>query len=412
MNVALTVGDFLTRAAQVHPDRVAVVDEPDTPGSLGRLTYAAAPPAGPGHGAGARRDGRRPRRAGGDRQPQRRPLPGRLLGVSGFGRMVVPINFRLNGRRGALHRRALRRIGAAGRPRARRGAGAACTAKHRIVLDGASRRRAVRRGARRRRARALGAGRGRHRHDQLHVGHDRAAQGRADHPPQLLAQRRRRSAGTSASPTATSYLHTLPMFHCNGWGMPYAVTGMGGRQVVLRKVDGEEILAAHRGRRRDAAVRRAGGRGRRSSTPPRRAASGARRSRGGTGCAWSWPARRRRRRPSSGSRTELGWEFIQIYGLTETSPLLTMNRAPPEWDGLDAAERARLLSRAGRARDRRADRGRRRGRGARPVEPRVRGLLGAARGDRQGDRRRLVPHRRRRPPRRRATSSSPTARRT
>lgn len=37
-------------------------------------------------------------------------------------------------------------------------------------------------------------------------------------------------------------LHTLPMFHCNGWGMPYAVTGMAGRHVVLRKVDGEEIL--------------------------------------------------------------------------------------------------------------------------------------------------------------------------
>ncbi len=26
--------------------------------------------------------------------------------------------------------------------------------------------------------------------------------------------------------------------------------------------------------------------------------------------------------------TELGWEFIQIYGLTETTPLLTMNRQP------------------------------------------------------------------------------------
>ena len=38
------------------------------------------------------------------------------------------------------------------------------------------------------------------------------------------------------------YLHTLPMFHCNGWGMPYAVTGMGVRHVVLRKVDGVEIL--------------------------------------------------------------------------------------------------------------------------------------------------------------------------
>jgi len=44
---------------------------------------------------------------------------------------------------------------------------------------------------------------------------------------------------------------------------------------------------------------------------------------------------------------ELGWEFIQIYGLTETSPLLTINRAPAEWDTLDAAERARRLSRAG-----------------------------------------------------------------
>jgi fatty-acyl-CoA synthase len=38
------------------------------------------------------------------------------------------------------------------------------------------------------------------------------------------------------------YLHTLPMFHCNGWGMPYATTGMGATQVVLRKVDGAEIL--------------------------------------------------------------------------------------------------------------------------------------------------------------------------
>src|SRR5947209_3076234 len=45
--------------------------------------------------------------------------------------------------------------------------------------------------------------------------------------------------------------------------------------------------------------------------------------------------------------TELGWEFIQIYGLTETAPLLTFNRAPAEWDGLDPAERSRQLSRAG-----------------------------------------------------------------
>jgi len=38
------------------------------------------------------------------------------------------------------------------------------------------------------------------------------------------------------------YLHTLPMFHCNGWGMTYAVTAMGGQHVALRKIDGVEIL--------------------------------------------------------------------------------------------------------------------------------------------------------------------------
>jgi acyl-CoA synthetase (AMP-forming)/AMP-acid ligase II len=45
--------------------------------------------------------------------------------------------------------------------------------------------------------------------------------------------------------------------------------------------------------------------------------------------------------------TELGWEFIQIYGLTETAPLLTMNRGRSEWDDLSPSDRARKLSRAG-----------------------------------------------------------------
>ena len=36
-------------------------------------------------------------------------------------------------------------------------------------------------------------------------------------------------------------LWTLPMFHCNGWGGVYALTGVGGTHVVLRAVDGAEI---------------------------------------------------------------------------------------------------------------------------------------------------------------------------
>jgi fatty-acyl-CoA synthase len=33
------------------------------------------------------------------------------------------------------------------------------------------------------------------------------------------------------------YLWTLPMFHCNGWCFPWAVTAVGGRHVCMRKVD-------------------------------------------------------------------------------------------------------------------------------------------------------------------------------
>ena len=45
--------------------------------------------------------------------------------------------------------------------------------------------------------------------------------------------------------------------------------------------------------------------------------------------------------------TELGWEFIQLYGLTETSPVLTINRRRVEWDDLSPADRATRLGRAG-----------------------------------------------------------------
>ncbi len=38
------------------------------------------------------------------------------------------------------------------------------------------------------------------------------------------------------------YLWTLPMFHCNGWCFPWAVTAAGGTHICLRKVDPEEIM--------------------------------------------------------------------------------------------------------------------------------------------------------------------------
>jgi acyl-CoA synthetase (AMP-forming)/AMP-acid ligase II len=142
------------------------------------------------------------------------------------------------------------------------------------------------------------------------------------------------------------YLHTLPTFHCNGWGLPYAVTAMGGTHVVIRKIDGEEIL---RRIDREGVTFLAG-------APAVVAAildAGAARARRGEDV----PGRDRVRMVVAGAPPpskaiervgeELGWEFVQIYGLTETSPLLTVNRAPLEYDGLDPAERARALSRVG-----------------------------------------------------------------
>lgn len=38
------------------------------------------------------------------------------------------------------------------------------------------------------------------------------------------------------------YLHTLPMFHANGWGGIWGITATGGTHVCLRKVDPERIL--------------------------------------------------------------------------------------------------------------------------------------------------------------------------
>jgi acyl-CoA synthetase (AMP-forming)/AMP-acid ligase II len=128
--------------------------------------------------------------------------------------------------------------------------------------------------------------------------------------------------------------------------MPYALAAMGVRQVIVRKIDGEEIL------RRVEAEGVTLFNGAPAVVNAVLDAAAARRQRGvaapGHGhvrivVAGAPPPSRTIERVE----TELGWEFIQIYGLTETSPLLTINRAPAEWQGLEPAERARRLSRAG-----------------------------------------------------------------
>ena len=119
---------------------------------------------------------------------------------------------------------------------------------------------------------------------------------------------------------------------------------MGGTHVIIRKIDGAEILrrveqhgvtlmcGAPAVVERDARRRRRRG----TARSPARAACGC-------AVAGAPPPTRTIER----IETELGWEFIQIYGLTETSPFLTMNRSRAEFDDLSPAERAAKLSRAG-----------------------------------------------------------------
>ena len=77
-------------------------------------------------------------------------------------------------------------------------------------------------------------------------------------------------------------------------------------------------------------VRRPGRGGRHPRVRPRRGPRPDARCPAGGRCASSWRVPRRLRGPSSASSPSSAWEFIQIYGLTETAPLLTVNRAPAD----------------------------------------------------------------------------------
>src|SRR3954470_4921704 len=100
MIVPFSVSDFIDRAVQVYGERIGVVDEPDQPApplgdAGGALTYARV-------GELARRQAARLDELGvavGDRVAIVSHNSARLLtsffGVSGFGRVLVPVNFRL-----------------------------------------------------------------------------------------------------------------------------------------------------------------------------------------------------------------------------------------------------------------------------------------------------------------------------
>ena len=331
--VPLTIADFLERAEAVHGDREAIVDEPSPPGGgLGRITYRQF--SWMARSLAAALDELKV--GDGERIAVVSPNSTRFLasffGVSAFGRVIVPVNFRLHPeeiRYVVEHSGATVLLVDPDLVEATR----SFDARHRFILGPST-------------------------DDQLFLRRNVSPRGRVTDENATLSINY--TSGTTARPKGVElthrgswlnavtfgwhtgitdrdvYLHTLPMFHCNGWGMPYALTSMGARQIVLRRVDGEEIL---RRIEREGVTLLCGA----PAVVTAILDAGERRRQQGE----DTPGRGRVRMVVAGAppptrtiermESELGWEFIQIYGLTETSPFLTMNRAPEEWDGLPAA---------------------------------------------------------------------------
>jgi len=344
MFVPFSIADFIERGAFVYGERVGVVDEPDQPAPPldgGRITYGEMRRLAARMAARLDELGIAP----GERVAVVSHNSARLLtaffGVAGYGRILVPINFRLSPDevRYIVEQSGSRVLWVDPEVDA---ALADVTAEHRFVLgddenllapapeDGGPEPRPWE-------------------HDENATATINYTSGTTARPKGVELTHRNiwTNAVTFALHAGLSdrdvYLHTLPMFHANGWGMPFATTGLGIQQIVLRKVDGAEILR----RVRDHGVTVM------CAAPAVAAAV--------LEAAQTWegeiPGRDKVRIIMAGAppptktvarvQEELGWEFIQIYGLTETSPLLTVNRTRTEWDDLDPVERAGLLTRAG-----------------------------------------------------------------
>ena len=140
---------------------------------------------------------------------------------------------------------------------------------------------------------------------------------------------------------ADRYLWTLPMFHANGWTFVWGVTAVGATHVCLRRVAPEPIfqqVAAERISMFCAAptvlISLA-------NAPEKIRGELPRCVRVLTGGAPPSATTIRR------LEGDLGWEIMHVYGLTETSPFLTMCEPRPEHAGLTIDERATIKSRQG-----------------------------------------------------------------
>lgn len=134
------------------------------------------------------------------------------------------------------------------------------------------------------------------------------------------------------------FLWTLPMFHCNGWCAPWALTAIGGTHVCLREVRGDAIwqqLRQHGVTHLNAAPTVV-------STILNAAAAGPLPQPVLITTAGAPPS------PTTIAEMErMGFTVVHVYGLTETYGPITFCQFQPGWANLTVDQRAALQARQG-----------------------------------------------------------------
>ena len=144
-------------------------------------------------------------------------------------------------------------------------------------------------------------------------------------------------AGMSAD---SVYLWTLPMFHCNGWCFPWAVTAVAARHVTMRAVDPERVwdlidgegVTHYNGAPTVQLMVLNHPRAHRLDRPVTAMVAAAPPS------------------PTLFARmSELNFRIVHVYGLTETYGPITVCPEQEAWRALPVEQRAKYLARQGQA---------------------------------------------------------------
>jgi fatty-acyl-CoA synthase len=134
------------------------------------------------------------------------------------------------------------------------------------------------------------------------------------------------------------FLWTLPMFHCNGWCAPWALTAIGGTHVCLREVRGDAIWA----QLREHGVTHLNAAPTVVSTILNASEAGPLPQPVLITTAGAPPS------PTTIAEMErMGFTVVHVYGLTETYGPITFCQFQPSWAELTVDQRAALQARQG-----------------------------------------------------------------